>query len=270
MKIKILVGIFVSLLACSAAAQSSFAGFYGQISTGYEGNRLSNITGSSVEIPSDGMDVNSSAPSQNFGNAPLVIGLGYYWQAQSSWLIGVGVDYSALSQTSSSWQSNVTNAPGNNLIPAGTTMSANGANVQLSNRYNFFISPGYAIDKDKLVYFKAGYSQLKAQEKRSTSVAVGINGRSRTIPTTTAGTTDSETVGGYLIGLGYKQIISDGLYGFIEANYMGYNNLKDSYSSNGNSASKTSEGFSNSSVTNITGKSSLNSYQILVGLGYAF
>ncbi len=30
------------------------------------------------------MDVISSSPSQNFSGPPLVLGLGHYWQAQSS------------------------------------------------------------------------------------------------------------------------------------------------------------------------------------------
>jgi len=271
MKKQLLLGIALGLLTIPALAQSSFAGFYGQISTGYESNKLSEITGSSVETPSDGMNLNASGPSQNFGGVPLVLGLGYYWQAHSSWLIGIGVDYSAISQKSSPWTNNVTNAAGSNLIPTGTSMASNGSSVQLSNRSNFFISPSYVIDKDKLLYLKAGYSQVTSKENLATSVTVvNGSGRSTTIGTTTAGASNSSTVGGYLIGLGYKQMISSGLYGFAEANYMGYGTLKNSYSSNGNSASKTDEGVSNSSVTNITGSQNLNSYQFLVGVGYSF
>jgi hypothetical protein len=262
--------VFAGLGSSNAQAQSTFAGLYGQTSTGYEGNKLTNIIGNSVEIPSDGYNVESDAPSQNFGGAPLLLGLGYYWQPHSSWLLGIGADYSAISQTSSNWQSNVTNAPGNNLIPAGTSMTANGSNLQLSNRYNFFISPGYAIDKNKLVYLKVGYSQVMAQEGHATSVTVSGNGTSVTVPTTTAGTSTNLMVGGYIIGVGYKQIITDGLYGFVEGNYMGYSKLGDTYSAKGNSASKEAEGVSNSSVTNITGSQRLNTYQLLIGVGYVF
>lgn len=270
MKKQLFFAVAVSFLSISASAQSSFAGFYGQISTGYEGNQLSKIGGSSKEVPSTGHDVHSSSPSQNFGGAPLMLGVGYYWQAHSSWLVGIGVDYSAISQTSPYRQGSVIDAPGSDLIPAGTIMTTDGAKTQLSNRYNIFVSPAYAIDKEKLLYAKAGYSQVNSKGKRPTTVTVSANGKTTTIPTTTAGTYDNTTVGGYLIGIGYRQIITNGLYGFVEANYMGYNSSKHSYSSNGNSASKSGVGFSSSSVTNITASSNLNSYQLLVGVGYAF
>jgi outer membrane immunogenic protein len=193
----------------------------------------------------------------------LLLGLGFYWEAIPSWLIGIGADYSAISQTSSSWQANVTNAPGNNGILPGKTMTANGGNVQLSNRYNVFISPAYAIDKDKLAYLKVGYSQVYGQLKRPTTVTSTMNGTSTTYPTTTAGQTSNSTVGGYLVGLGYKQIITDGLYGFVEGNYMGYSKFNYSYTSNGT----TSLGSTN---TNVSSSQSLNTYLLLVGVGYTF
>ncbi len=270
MKKQLFLGALLSAFVGSALAQTPFAGFYGQISTGYESNQLSNINGSSVEIPFDGMDVTTSSSNQTFGGAPLMLGLGYYWQVHSSWLIGIGADYSALSQTSPARHADVLNAPGSNLIPSGTSMSTSGSSTQLSNRYNLFISPGYLIDKDKLVYLKAGYSQVSEQENRATSVTINAKGKSTTIPTTTAGISDNQTAGGYLIGLGYKQIITGGLYAYVEANYMGYGTLKQGYSSNGNSASKSGEGFSNSSTTNISTSQNLSTYQFLVGLGYSF
>ena len=267
-----LSSLFINCLVSSnTQAQSAFTGFYGQISSGYESNQLTGISGSSVEIPSSGVNVDISGPSQNFGGAPLVFGLGYYWQLNSSWLLGIGADYSALSQTSPSQQSNLTNAPGNNLIPAGVTMTANGSNSQLSQRYNLFISPGYLIDKDKLVYVKAGYSEVTGKEKRATSVTANVNGRSITVPTTTAGLSSNSTGGGgYLVGLGYKQIIKGGLYFFAEGNYMGYGNLGETYTSKANSASETAVGVTNSGVTHITGRQNLSTYQFSIGLGYAF
>jgi len=149
-------------------------------------------------------------------------------------------------------------------------MSTYGATTQLSNRFNLFVSPGYLIDKEKMVYLKAGYSQVSVQEKRATSVTINANGKSTVLPTTTAGTYDNSTAGGYMIGLGYKQIITEGLYAFGEFNYMGYGTLKQGFTSNGNSASKSGEGFSNASTTNVSTSQNLTSFQILVGIGYAF
>ena len=259
-----------SLAAClittNSQAQSAFAGFYGQISTGYESNQLGSLSGSATNTPNQKTDTNRSGSSQTFGGAPLVLGIGYYWQANDKWLIGVGADYSALSQTTSSFPVSITNAPGNSSINSGETATANGSSLQLSNRFNIFITPGYVIDKDKLVYIKAGYSQLSAQYNQPTSLTRTTNGVSTTFAAT--GGSQSSNQGGYLIGLGYKQIITSGLYGFVEANYMGYSAPSYSYSTY--SPGAVSLGRSASARTVTTSFASLNSFQALIGLGYAF
>ena len=260
----------MSVFASSTFAQSPFSGFYGQISTGYESNQLTDLKSYSLEVPYDGKDASSNIGPQTFGGAPLMLGAGYYWQLHPTWLLGIGADYSAISQNGPSRQFDVINAPGSDLIPAGTTMVSSGASTQFSNRYNLFISPGYLIETDKLLYLKFGYSQVTQKEKRDTVITINANGKTTSIPTTTAGAIDTSTVGGYLLGLGYKQIISGGLYAFAEANYMAYGTVKQAYTSNGNSASKSGEGFSNDSVTNILSSQNVSTYQFLVGLGYAF
>ena len=257
----------ISLTSSNAQAQSAFAGFYGQISTGYESNQLGSMTGSALATPNVNSDLNSSASSQTFGGAPLVLGMGYYWQVSDKWLIGMGADYSALSQTSSNISINRTNAFGNTSIVAGETASGNGASMQLSNRFNLFLTPGYAIDKDKLVYIKAGYSQVSAQYNRSTSATTSLNGVSKS----TAGLGGNQSInqGGYLVGLGYKQIITSGLYGFVEGNYMGYSSP--SYSYQTTKPIDTLHGITSNSAKVATNNfSSLNTYQLLIGVGYAF
>ena len=99
--------------------------------------------------------------------------------------------------------------------------------MQLSNRFNLFLTPAYAINKDKLVYIKAGYSQVSTQFNRATSITKTLNGVSTT--TASTGGNQSSNQGGYLFGLGYKQIITSGLYGFVEGNYMGYSAPSYSY-----------------------------------------
>lgn len=93
------------------------------------------------------------------------------------------------------------------------------------NTYNIFLSPGYAISKDKLAYAKVGYTGTTYKFPES-----------------------SYNLTGYSLGLGYKQIINGGLYGFAEGNYLSYGN-------------KTTENGS---------KISGNSMNLLVGLGYKF
>jgi len=257
----------VGLTSFNAQAQSAFAGFYGQISTGYESNQLGSQSDVTTITPYVKSDTVGSAPSQTFGGAPLVLGAGYYWQASDKWLIGLGADYSALTQTSSNFSKNSVNAPGSTSIAAGENLTFNGASMQLSNRFNLFITPGYAIDKDKLVYVKAGYSQVTAQYNRVTSLTRTTNGVPKSYPTT--GGNQSSNQGGYLLGIGYKQVISSGLYGFVEGNYMGYS--APSYAITSTNATDTSRGVTTTSARTLTASfASLNSFQALIGLGYAF
>ena len=102
-------------------------------------------------------------------------------------------------------------------------------------------------------------------------MTANVNGRSITVPTTGAGLSSNSTGGGgYLVGLGYKQIIKGGLYFFAEGNYMGYGNLGETYTSKANSASETAVGVTNSGVTHITGRQNLSTYPFSIGRGYAF
>ena len=257
----------VGLTSFNAQAQSAFAGFYGQLSTGYESNQLGSQSDTARVTPYANSDTNNTGPSQTFGGAPLVLGIGYYWQATDKWLIGLGADYSALTQTSSMIPKNVSNAPGSTAITSGENQTFNGGSMQLSNRFNIFITPGYVIDKDKLVYVKAGYSQVSAQYNVATSLTKTTNGVSRTYPA--VGGSQSSNQGGYLLGIGYKQIITKGLYGFVEGNYMGYSAPSYSYATN--NSLDTSRGVTTSSTRTVAASfASLNSFQALIGLGYAF
>ena len=255
--------------SANVQAQSAFAGFYGQLSTGYEGNQLGSMTGTAVAVPADNSNLNRSSPSQNFGGIPLVLGIGYYWQASPNWLLGLGADYSALSQTSSTFSVTNTNAAGNSLLPAGTTDSGNGASLKASNRYNFFVSPAYVLDKEKIIYLKAGYSQVSAQyNPPGSATTTSANGISTT--SATKASSQTSTLGGYLIGLGYKQMLASGFYGFVEGNYMGYANPSYSYTT-GYSAVKNNLGVTSASTTyHSTNFNGLNTYQFLIGAGYAF
>jgi hypothetical protein len=256
------------LITLNAQAQNAFAGFYGQISTGYEGNQLGGMNGTVTNIPNTNTNVGFTAPSQNFGGAPLVLGAGYYWQASEKWLIGVGADYSMLSQTSSNWTNSIFNLPGSNLIAPDATLTGSGLSMKLSNRFNFFLTPGYAIDKDKLIYLKAGYSQVSAQFNRATTATGTINGVSNTVAAVGGSMTSNQ--GGYLLGLGYKQMITGGFYGFVEGNYMSYS--APSYTFGTQNAVRDALRVRTSSVaqSSTTGSNSLNSYQLLLGVGYAF
>lgn len=239
MKIKLLVAAAVTVVASSAMAQSAFQGFYGQIATGYENNSVSglNITASEPGVGSETWNTNN----QSFGGVPLVIGLGYNFSIAPKWLLGIGVDYSVLSQKSSSFSTAIP--------PANDPATLGGQTLEVSNRYNIFVTPGYVIDKDKLVYLKAGYSGVTVKSNSPNTITA--DGMTDSF----ASGSQSKTLSGYVIGLGYKQMIAGGFYGFAEANYMSYS--KSTYSGN----------FYGTSVST---NPSMSSYQGLIGVGYKF
>ena len=245
MKKQLLVAVAAGLIGTSAMAQSAFEGFYGQVATGYENNSISSP---GLTTQDTGKSANSwNASNQSFGGAPIVLGLGYNFVVAPQWLLGLGADYSVLSQTSSTFSSTNPNAGSGT---AGGTLT--GQTYKVSNRYNIFVAPGYSINKDKLVYLKAGYSSVSLTANSPTQY---IDNGDSTQNSSIASGSKSQTLSGYIVGLGYKQMIADGFYGFAEGNYMSYSKANFSSTSDG---------------TTLSANPSLNSYQFLVGLGYKF
>jgi hypothetical protein len=99
MKTHLLLGCSVFMLSCSAFAQSQFVGAYGQIATGYESNTVS----SAQLIGTDygGSPNTTNSVSTTSGSAPLVLGVGYLFPVQNNFTLGIGADYSALTQETS-------------------------------------------------------------------------------------------------------------------------------------------------------------------------
>jgi len=235
MKKQLIAVAAFSLLAGSAMAQSAFEGGYGQIATGYEKNTIS---GSSPSISGQGNSNSGTVPNATTNTAPLVVGLGYTFMVDPKFTVGLGVDYSALSSTSQNVTSTIY---GSNWTYA----------YKVSNRYNFYVTPGYAISKDQLVYVKAGYTMESLQ-----ATSVSSNNSLNNI----SGSSNTATVGGYILGLGYKQMIADGFYGFVEGNYMTYNkpNLTTSVTNSG------------LSYTYNMNSGTPSAYNFLAGVGYKF
>lgn len=129
-------------------------------------------------------------------------------------MLGIGAEYSFLPTS----QANLTDTDG------GVTLTEKYKN---QNTYNIFLSPGIVISKDSLAYAKVGYTGTSYKNESE-------------------GITDN--LQGYSLGLGYKQIIRGGLYGFAEGNYFSYNNK----------------------TTACGSKLSGNSMNLLVGVGYKF
>lgn len=217
----------------SVIAQSAFQGFYGQIATGYENNAVGR-----QDYQKDGYAAYTN--QANVASAPLIVGLGYNFSIAPEYLLGIGVDYSTLSTTFS----------GASAPCPGCLSNANGTQNQykVSNRYSIYVTPGYAFDSNKLGYLKIGYANQTISETISAGPIAGNVGSSY----------GSGSVGGYVVGLGYKQAIGGaGLYAFGEANYYGF--------SNGTLNNRLNVG---TVITNNNPTSS--AYNFLLGLGYKF
>ena len=226
MKIKLLVAAAATVVASSAMAQSAFQGFYAQAGIGYENNKSGTPTinvAPSAGDPTSGTQGTQSTSSVNGGGFSSALGLGYTFSVAPQYLLTFGADYSPTSVTA------------NGRISSDTSQG-----LQISNRYNIFLAPGYEIDKNKLAYFKAGYSSESVKIKGDIGDFLG---------------TPSTNATGYILGLGYKQLIDKNIYVFGEGNYNKYG--KTSYSG-------TTEGRA------YTATVTPSAYQFLVGVGYKF
>jgi len=204
----------------TANAQSKFEGAYGQVGIGYE-----NVTPStSSSLSYGGVNVPTSISLNNSNSFAGTATIGYTFAVNNDFLLGIGGEYSPIEGQTQNITYNVAGVS----VPGGT--------YQKKNSYNFFVSPGLAVGTDGLAYAKVGFT------------GASFN---------TGGDTTNYT--GYSLGLGYKQIITGGLYGFGEVNYMSYGNQTSTQSAVVAGHVLTSSITSSANVTNL-----------LVGLGYKF
>ena len=187
MKYHLQLGLAITLatLASSSFAQSVFEGFYGQVGIGYE-NSTPSYSGGTLNNSTYSYGISGGTTNSFAATATI----GYYFPVTGNFLLGIGAEYSPLSGTSS-----------NATVTVPALKYSESQSIKKGDSYNLFISPAYAIDKEKLAYAKVGYSSANYE----------IGG-------------DNDTYNGYSLGLGYRQIIQGSWYGFAEVNYMSYGN----------------------------------------------
>lgn len=225
-KIKILICIVIGYFctATIALAQSHFAGTYLQAGIGY-----GVVNQNATQTVTLGSTVVGNASLGNLKTVVGSIGLGHYWDVNSDFVLGLGVDFSPGASASSSFT--VTS-------PVGLPPSS--GSTQFKNGRNFYITPGYLLSSDQLIYAKLGYAQM-------TGVA------------SSAALTASDTLSGYSIGLGYKQIFANHFYGFAEWKYVSFQSVS-------TSASAPCLGYT--CVIHSAGQPSGN--DAIIGVGYSF
>lgn len=230
MKKNLLVAALLSAVGASAMAQSAFEGLYGQVGIGYSSVSPS-LSNSSLTSPS-GTNYPFSTSASNSNSFNGAISAGYTFNLDKQFTLGIGVDYQPFAGQEADYS-----LTSNSLTPSNFT-----GKWKQNNAYNIYIAPGVAVTKDSLVYAKLGYSSTQIKS------------------TPTGGASSTDNLNGYLVGLGYKQIITGGLYGFGEINYTSY----------GNKTSTDSGPWSGGGRYTTSTTVSANAMNVLVGVGYKF
>lgn len=225
------VFMVAAILATGAASAqtSKFQGPFLQLGIGYESV---SPTHDSSTLSVNGRNIPVGTSSNSTDNFAGVISAGYYQHIAKGFLLGVGVDYAPIAGSSGTMSVTTESAlPGQNYI-------TNDYNYQKKNSYNIFLSPAVAVGENGMAYAKVGYTGAEVSNYNTLTY----------------------NFTGYSLGLGYKQIFSDGWYGFIEGNYASYGEQTES-ATNPVSIGRT---------LTASGTNGLDTYNILVGVGYKF
>jgi outer membrane immunogenic protein len=229
---KLLIVLFLALGATCAMSQSAFQGFYGQVTAGYGTTTPTSNGGSGTFVVRGTTYPFTFVTDHNTsGDFMATATVGYMFKISKKFLLGIGAEFT---QNVGPWTTIVTT----------TTNTSNNVKTideyKISHSHNFFLSPSYVIDKDKLVFVKFGYTGSLTKNEISGSV------------------NEDHKTRGYSLGLGYKQIIKRGWYGIAEGDY--YRSARQRYSNSGVSAA----GYPFTSSMNIGS----HSFHFQVGIGY--
>ena len=225
--------VYSLILCCissSVLAQNSkFSGPYAQFGIGYQ---TASPSFSNTSLSAAGQTLTPTVSVSNASGFTGTVAAGYNFFSGTPLLLGLGIEYTPFPTS---------NATASASYSGSVGTYQNSASVRVNNSLNIFIVPGLALDQNKLLYGKVGYTGSSAN---------GVN-------------TDFY-MGGTSLGFGYKQIISAGFYGFAEYNYVNYGSLNRSLSGNLKTPANVSVPATlNSTVT-------ATSTNLLFGLGYQF
>ena len=220
------LALICTSMSVSSFAQSKFSGAYGQMGLVYESIRP-NLNYSGMSIAGIGtVPISYSIGNSNSWNGVATIG--YMASINNHFMLGIGAEYEPFISKSASFV-------------APTLGSTNGSWYK-QNSYNVFVSPATPIGIDGLLYGKIGYA-------------------GQTLKDSGSGESNTFNLVGYSLGLGYKQIISGGWYGYGEFNYL---NLSASAVPFSGVTSGSGRAWSyTNTVSTIT-------YNAVLGLGYKF
>ena len=221
--------ILCGISSTALAQNSKFSGPYAQFGIGYQ---TASPSFSNTSLSAAGQTLTPTISVSNASGFTGTVAAGYNFFSGTPLLLGLGIEYTP-------FPTSIATASASYSVSIGTYQ--NSASVRVNNSLNIFIAPGLALDQNKLLSGKVGYTGSSAN---------GVN-------------TDFY-MGGTSLGFGYKQIISAGFYGFAEYNYVNYGSLNRSLSGN----LKTPANISVPATLNST--VTATSTNLLFGLGYQF
>lgn len=229
-KIKYTLLVVSMMVAGTVSAQPSK--FQGAFGQIGIGYESVNPSAGSSTLSFNRVNIPVSTSITNTDSAVGTFTLGWYQDVARGFLIGVGAEYSPFAGSGGRISvSTVRALPGQNNL-------TNDYSYQKKNSYNIFLSPAMLVGSDGLAYAKVGFTGAKVTAFESLDYHFT----------------------GYSLGLGYKHMFRGGVYGFIEANYADYGSVTKS-ATNPIAAGRT---------LTASNTKSLQTYNVLVGIGYKF
>ena len=228
-KISALVLAMAGVCATSAHAQSAktnpWEGFYAEAAVGW-GQFNPTINNASLYSNRLGRSSPVTTQQDNLSSGINKVGLGYTFGLSDKYTLGLAASYSLGASS-----------PANGSFYATNFRSGTWFKYQIKDVWSVTLNPGYVIDKDKLAYANVGV----------TGNTLGING----------GTANYQTTNftGYVLGLGYKQMVTQSIYFLGEVNYASM--------SSKTATIQTSSG-------PLSGNVGGSGVDVLVGVGYKF
>jgi outer membrane immunogenic protein len=219
-----MAGVFATSANAQSTKKNAWEGFYAEAAVGYAA--FSPTVNNATLAAAPGTNLAVSTSTNTLNTATNKLGIGYNFGIDDKYTLGIAASYSLGASSAANGSFTV------------TALSATKPfEYQLKNIWSVTINPGYAIDKDKLVYAKVG----------ATGNTMGINGPTAAYQT--------QNFTGYVLGLGYKQMVSQSIYLLGELNYAGL-------------SSKTATlATSSGPITANLGGSGMD---VIVGVGYRF
>lgn len=217
-------------ISTALAQANSWEGAYAQFSAGFASFMPSSQAGTTT---ASGATFSNTSKAKDINGLAANLSAGYNFGLSDRLILGIGATYfpgaSGTSSLSVTTKTSTPSAPTN-----GT--------YNVKNIYNLFLSPGYAIDKERLVYAKLGY----AGGTVSAYAPTGTN----SFPN------QNIKIKGTSLGLGYKEMLSESIYILGEANYAIFRPTNVTVVTNSTAIVN----------TNIKG----NGLDLLIGIGYRF